>query len=91
MRLPESVKRFLYAIQTKGCLPLHLKKALGNPDDCNCDVLVLSYKQSCTADLLRHVKLLYQWLFPELAGRTKPLVASCQELEHTVSLLHFHG
>ena len=48
--------RFVYAIQTESCLPIHLKKALGNPDECNCDVLVLSYKQSCTAVSLRHIK-----------------------------------
>ena len=48
--------RFVYSIQTESCLPIfHLKKALGNPDECNCDVLVLSYKQSCTAVSLHHV------------------------------------
>ena len=59
--------RFVYAIQTESCLPIHLKKALGNPDDCNCDVLVLSYKQSCTADLLHHVKYIngYSLSWPE--------------------------
>ena len=48
--------RFVYAIQTESCLPVHLKKALGNPDECNCDVLVLSYKQSCTAVFPHHIK-----------------------------------
>ena len=47
--------RFVYTIQTESCLPIHFKKALGNPDECNCDVLVLSYKQSCTAVSLHHV------------------------------------
>ena len=55
MPVKQAQPRFLYAIQTESCLPIHLKKALGNPDECDCDVLVLSYKQSCAADLLRHV------------------------------------
>ena len=48
--------RFVYAIQTESCLPIHLKKALSNPDECNCNVLVLFYKQSCTAVIPRHIK-----------------------------------
>ena len=68
--------RFLYAIQAENCLPIHLKKALGNPDECDCDVLVLNYKQSCTA-VSQH-RVLYQWLYPELARRTKP--ACCGKL-----------
>jgi len=46
----------VYATQTESCLPIHLEKALGGPDECDCDVLVLSYKQSCQAFSLRHVK-----------------------------------
>ena len=59
--------RFLYAIQTERCLPIHLKKALGNPNECNCDVLVLSYKHRCKAVFPRHVKYIngYSLSWPE--------------------------
>ena len=40
----------------KVILPIHLEKALANPNECDCDVLVLSYKQNCQAFSLRHVK-----------------------------------
>ena len=60
-------QRFLYAIQTERCLPIHLKKALGNPNECNCDVLVLSYKHRCKAVFPRHVKYIngYSLSWPE--------------------------
>ena len=61
--------RFLYAIQAENCLPIHLKKALGNPDECDCDVLVLSYKQSCTAVSLHHVKYINGYTLSWAEGR----------------------
>ena len=60
---------FLYAIQTESCLPIHLKKALGNPNECDCDVLVLSYKKSCQAIFLRHVKYINAHSLTCSAGR----------------------
>ena len=60
---------FLYAIQTESCLPIHLKKALGNPNECDCDVLVLSYKKSCQAISLRHVKYINAHSLTWSAGR----------------------
>jgi len=59
----------VYATQTESCLPIHLEKALGNPNECDCDVLVLSYKQSCQAFSLRHVKYINGYSLTWPAGR----------------------
>ena len=42
--------RFLYLLQTESCLPDYLGSVavFGNASACNCDVLVLSYKQFCS-------------------------------------------
>ena len=62
-------RTFVYAIQTESCLPIHLEKALGNPTECDCDVLVLSYNQSCQAFFLRHVKYINGYSLTWPAGR----------------------
>ena len=41
--------RIMYLVQTESCLPKHLSSAngIGDTNTCQCDVLVLSYKQQC--------------------------------------------
>ena len=53
--------RFLYLMQTESCLPsqLHSIEAIGNASSCQCDVLVLSFKQVCTDTPLTHVEYLF--------------------------------
>ena len=50
--------RFLYLLQTESCLPDSLGsiEAFGNSTACHCDVLVLSYKQSCVDTPPAHVE-----------------------------------
>lgn len=57
VRLP----RFLYLVQTEACLPEYLAslEVLGNPLACQCDVLVLGYKQTCENTSLSHVEHLF--------------------------------
>ena len=54
-------KKFLYLLQTEICIPGHLNtsKAIGNGYRCQCDVLVLSYKQKCQESTLDHVEYLF--------------------------------
>ena len=54
-------QRFLYMIQTERCLPDHLVsvEAFGDTLSCQCDVLVLSYKQACPTIWLLHIQYLY--------------------------------
>ena len=53
--------RFLYLLQTESCLPDHLGsvKAIGNASACQCDVLVLSYKQICSVTPSPHAEYLF--------------------------------
>ena len=53
--------RFLYLVQTEGCLPsnLRLNETIGNPEICNCDVLVLSYHEECRERPSNHVKYIF--------------------------------
>ena len=56
-----SRSRFLYLVQTESCLPNRLKSSdtIGNASACQCDVLVLSYKQSCKEKPPEHVTYLF--------------------------------
>ena len=53
--------RFLYLIQTESCVPDHLEsvEAFGNALSCQCDVLVLSYKQACSKTVSPNIEYLY--------------------------------
>ena len=53
--------RFMYLLQTESCLPDHLGlvKAIGNANACQCDVLVLSYKQICSVTPPPHIEYLF--------------------------------
>ena len=55
---PSPPSRFLYLLQTESCLPDSLRsfKTFGNSTACHCDVLVLSYKQSCVDTPPAHVE-----------------------------------
>ena len=55
-KMPPS--RFVYLVQTESCLPDKLGsiEALGNSTACHCDVLVLSYNQTCSHPPPEHVE-----------------------------------
>ena len=59
-RIPP-LHRFLYLIQTESCLPDHLEsvEAFGDALSCQCDVLVLSYKQACSKTVSPNIEYLY--------------------------------
>ena len=52
----------LYLTQTEKCLPKYFKshKVIGDTTACQCDVLVLSYKEECKDTSLSHVKYIFQ-------------------------------
>ena len=54
--------RFLYLVQTESCLPSNLKSSetIGDPEICNCDVLVLSYSEVCREQPLDHVEYIFK-------------------------------
>ena len=55
---PPPPSRFLYLLQTENCLPDCLRsiEAFGNSTACHCDILVLSYKQTCNDTPPAHVE-----------------------------------
>ena len=66
------VMKFLYLVQTESCLPGHLRSVdvLGNASFCQCDILVLSYKQPCNDTLsLPHVEYIFNSSTTWTAGR----------------------
>ena len=54
--------QILYLTQTENCLPEYLlsPEVIGNTTACQCDVLVLSYKEPCKDTSLPHVKYIFQ-------------------------------
>ena len=60
---------FLYLTQTEECLPQQLRKALGDPAVCQCDVAVLSYKENCTDSTLPHVRYIFNQSTTWTTGR----------------------
>ena len=60
-KLGISTKRFIYLTQTEQCLPQNLasSSSIGDPDTCNCDVIVLSFKKECLERNSSHVLYLF--------------------------------
>ena len=54
-------KNFVYLIQTEACLPKHLSLSdvFGNSSACQCDLIVLSFKEKCKDTSLPHVKYIF--------------------------------
>ena len=56
-----SSKKFVYLTQTESCLSDYLEstEVWGDPSSCQCDVLVLSYKQKCTDNSRPHIQYIF--------------------------------
>ena len=55
------ISRFVYLVQTESCLPKYLAspEVIGSSSNCNCDVLVLNYKERCNDTSLPHVEYVF--------------------------------
>ena len=53
--------KFLYSLQTESCLPAYLNTydIIGNSTACQCDVLVLSFRQECNEIPPAHVEYIF--------------------------------
>ena len=53
--------RFLYLTQTENCIPTYLKspKVIGDSEACQCDIVILSYKNECNDKSLPHVQYIF--------------------------------
>lgn len=54
-------KPFVYLTETEQCLPPYLASSsqIGDPQTCNCDVIVLSFRAVCQENTLSHVSYLF--------------------------------
>ena len=54
-------KPFIYLIQTEQCLPRNLASSsqIGDPETCNCDVIVLSFRAKCQDNKQAHITYLF--------------------------------
>ena len=54
-------KPFVYLTETEQCLPPYLASSsqIGDPQTCNCDVIVLSYRAKCQENNQSHVSYLF--------------------------------
>ncbi len=84
--------RFLYLVQTESCLPGLLKsvEAFGDLLACQCDVLVLSYKEVCNDSALLNVEYLFNSFTTWASGRNLLFEASMSRSEK-VLIWHFRG
>ena len=65
-------KSFIYLTQTEECLPPNLASSaeIGDPESCNCDVIVLSYKSECEHPASSsHISYLFEPTTTWAAGR----------------------
>ena len=56
-----SPKLFVYLTETEQCLPPNFATSskIGDPETCNCDVIVLSFRAKCKEDKRSHVSYLF--------------------------------
>ena len=73
LRTKRTNKTFLWLLQTRSCLPLHMAEmsALGDPATCDCDILVLSFKSKCTFSQFPHVFYMFNTSVTWTTGRTE--------------------
>ena len=83
-------KKFAYLTQTESCLYDYLRspQQLGDSTSCQCDVLVLSYKQKCNDASLPHVEYIFDPNTTWTPGRNL-LYRSIMKREQKYLLLHF--
>ncbi len=53
--------RFLYLTQTENCIPTYLRSptVIGDSEACQCDVIILSYKNECKDTSMPHVQYIF--------------------------------
>ena len=54
-------KPFIYLTETEQCLPRNLASSsqIGDPETCNCDVIVLSFREKCQENNQSHITYLF--------------------------------
>ena len=60
-RRSSTQKQFVYLTETEQCLPQNLASSseIGDPETCNCDVIVLSFRDKCQENNQSHITYLF--------------------------------
>lgn len=77
-------KPFIYLTQTEQCLPQHLASStrIGDNKTCNCDVIVLSYKEECQDDKPSHISYVFAKESTWTTGRNLLYFVAIERIRH---------
>ena len=77
-------KPFIYLTQTEQCLPQHLASLtrIGDSKTCNCDVIVLSYKEKCQDKKPSHISYVFAKESTWTTGRNLLYFVAIERIRH---------
>ena len=77
-------KPFIYLTQTEKCLPQHLASStsIGDSKTCNCDVIVLSYKEKCQDKKPSHISYVFAKESTWTTGRNLLYFVAIERIRH---------
>ena len=77
-------KPFIYLTQTEQCLPQHLVSStrIGESKTCNCDVIVLSYKEECQGEKPSHISYVFAKESTWTTGRNLLYFVAIERIRH---------
>ena len=79
-----TAKPFIYLTQTEQCLPQHLASStrIGDSKTCNCDVIVLSYKEECRDKKPSHISYVFAKESTWTTGRNLLYFVAIERIRH---------
>jgi len=77
-------KPFIYLVQTEQCLPQHLASStwIGESKTCNCDAIVLSYKEECQDEKPAHISYVLAKESTWTTGRNLLYFVAIERIRH---------
>jgi len=79
-----TAKPFIYLVQTEQCLPQHLASStmIGDSETCNCDAVVLSYKEECQDEKPAHISYVFAKESTWTTGRNLLYFVAIERIRH---------
>ena len=79
-----TAKLFIYLVQTEQCLPQHLGSStrIGDSKTCNCDAIVLSYKEECQDEKPPHISYVFDKESTWTTGRNLLYFVAIERIRH---------
>jgi len=81
---PITSKPFIYLVQTEQCLPQQWASSarIGDSKTCNCDVIVLSYKEECQDEKPAHISYVFAKESTWTTGRNLLYFVAIERIRH---------